>query len=318
MRQIGSLKSEAKARKFASYLLTLGIKSHIDPEDSVWEIWVRDEDQIAQANAELEKFVANPEATIYQDVEAKAEKIMEEEIEQARKASQNVVEMRGQWKSPMQSRRRPLTIALIVICLIVALFSGTLGGGGLNSESVAYRALVFSGNARNVKFKDQNVPLSTRMELSFESIRKGELWRAITPIFLHGDLWHILFNLFALHYLGSQVENAYGTWKFALMVLGFALIPNFLQAIAVGPNFVGISGVCFGLFGFAWIKGMLEPDRGIYIGELTVIIVLAWFVMGYLGYIPNMANWAHGGGLFSGIFLAFLPHLVKAQNRQKK
>src|SRR5579871_5318749 len=63
MRQIGSLSGEAQARLFADFLHARGIRSEIEAEaDRTWSVWIRDDDQIPEAQSSLARYQANPNA----------------------------------------------------------------------------------------------------------------------------------------------------------------------------------------------------------------------------------------------------------------
>src|SRR5262249_19576251 len=59
---------------------------------------------------------------------------------------------------------------------------------------------------------------------AFPEIRAGEVWRLVTPIFLHGGLLHLLFNMLWLYQLGGQIETQESSRYIAVMVLVFASI----------------------------------------------------------------------------------------------
>ncbi len=64
MRLVGVLPNPEQATTFGAYLQSLGISARVDEAAaSVWEIWVRDEDQVSRSRTELERFVANPRAS---------------------------------------------------------------------------------------------------------------------------------------------------------------------------------------------------------------------------------------------------------------
>lgn len=312
MRQIGTLKEEALARKFAAYLLTKGIKATVEVDGSDWDVWVRDEDHLEEATAELENFEAAPDAPIYEGVELQAQQIQREEITQARKARENVVEMRSNWKGPGTARKKPLTITIIVICAVLGLMSGMSGEANNSEANIAKRALMF----RDAQAAAVDPATGEASDVgTFYSIKRGEIWRLVTPIFLHGDFLHLVFNMYWLYYFGSMIEDTIGTWKYALLIVAVALLSNLMQATIVDWAFLGMSGVVYGLFGFAWMKAMFEPEKGIYISQLTVLILVIWFFVCFTGMVGPVANWAHAGGLISGLAVGFLPYWVRQQSK---
>ena len=66
MRSLTTIEGQSRAESFVAYLLTQNISTHVEPTDgsqSKWEVWIRDEDRMQQALAELRDFEANLELT---------------------------------------------------------------------------------------------------------------------------------------------------------------------------------------------------------------------------------------------------------------
>jgi GlpG protein len=101
------------------------------------------------------------------------------------------------------------------------------------------------------------------------------------------------------------------------MVLFIAILSNFAQFMAHDQYFGGMSGVVYGLFGYIWVKGRLEPESGFYLPQQTVIMMLAWYVICIMGWVGNVANWAHGVGLLTGVALGFSGSLLKPFLRRR-
>jgi GlpG protein len=114
-------------------------------------------------------------------------------------------------------------------------------------------------------------------------------------------------GLAAGHEFGSQIETRLGSWRMALLVLAVALVSNVGQAYFSGPWFGGMSGVVYGLFGYAWFKSRLQPELGIFVHPNTVTLLLLWLVLCMTGLMGNVANWAHGLGLATGVVIAYAP-----------
>jgi membrane associated rhomboid family serine protease len=135
-------------------------------------------------------------------------------------------------------------------------------------------------------------------------------WQLVTYAFLHGSFGHILFNMFALWMFGVQIENRWGSQRFAVFyficVIGAAITHLFFISQAV-PT-VGASG---GVFGVLLAFGMMFPNQPIYLYFLFPIKA-KWLVIG-LGVIElwsgisgtqaGVANFAHLGGMVFGFLL---------------
>lgn len=155
----------------------------------------------------------------------------------------------------------------------------------------------------------------------FEDIRKGEVWRLITPIFLHGDLLHILFNMLWLWLLGRVIEVRIGGVRYIAMILIIAAISNTLQYLASGPFFMGFSGVITGMAGFIWMRQIVAPLEVYPIHKGAIgflwIFIIAMFLLQCLAFFLEIfniatldlriANTAHLSGAVVGMLLARLP-----------
>ncbi len=310
MRQLGILPNQSAAERLTAWLVTQRIDAHAEASGDAWTIWVRDEDQMAKAREALTHFQARPDDPRYRVAPGEAERIRREEERERKKALGNVVEMRGRWAGGLggAARRCPLVLGLIGACVIVALFTN-LGNSG---ESVL--------NALRI------VSLSDAVQTNsvWASIRQGQVWRLITPIFIHFGVWHLVFNMFWLFDLGGQIENRRGTRYMLLLVLALAVLTNIgqgLEASLLGGsiNFGGMSGVGYGIFGYLLIKVRFGNREQYLLSPTTVVIGLVWFVLclarsfpetsGMLGFIPPIANSAHTVGLFAGMAIAYAPFL---------
>ncbi|MFQ5734833.1 MAG: rhomboid family intramembrane serine protease, partial [Planctomycetaceae bacterium] len=134
------------------------------------------------------------------------------------------------------------------------------------------------------------------------AFRRGEIHRLITPIFLHFDILHLLFNMLWLRTLGAAIEMRRGSWRFALMVVFIAVTSNLAQYLYSHPAFGGMSGVVFGLFGYLWMKSKYDPESGFFMPPQLVFMMMAWMVFCYFGPL-NIANAAHTVGLIVGALL---------------
>lgn len=155
----------------------------------------------------------------------------------------------------------------------------------------------------------------------FEKIREGQIWRLFTPTLLHRDLLHIIFNMSWLIYLGRQIEERLGKWKFLFLVVIIGIFSNIAQYLMGGPYFLGFSGVAVGLVGFIWMRQRLCPWEGYPltngIAMFLLIFVLAMLFLDWVslalqlvGKMPlatNIANTAHISGGIIGLLLGRIP-----------
>ncbi len=141
-------------------------------------------------------------------------------------------------------------------------------------------------------------------------VKNGELWRLVTPIFVHFGLMHIVFNSIMMFQFGSIIEPRLGGLNFLVIVLLIAVSSNVGQYLYAGPAFGGLSGVVYGLFGYFWMSSRYNPRFGARINPSAVKILLGWFVLcwfnffGLLGDQALIANVAHTVGLVVGMLLA--------------
>lgn len=112
----------------------------------------------------------------------------------------------------------------------------------------------------------------------FVKIRQGEVWRLISPAFLHGSILHILFNMLWLWVLGKQIEVRLGIVRFLLLSLIVGVFTNTLQYLISGPFFLGYSGIIMGLAGFIWSRERVAPWEG-YPLHRSIILFLVLFVV---------------------------------------
>ncbi|MDD9893331.1 MAG: rhomboid family intramembrane serine protease [Gammaproteobacteria bacterium] len=135
-------------------------------------------------------------------------------------------------------------------------------------------------------------------------IRNGELWRLITPIFVHFGLLHLLFNMMWLWDLGGVIETRWSALQLSALVLVIGVSSNLAQYLMEGALFGGMSGVVYGLLAYLYILGRLRPDLGLHVPQAIMSFMLIWFALCWTGLLGGIANWAHTFGLVSGGLLA--------------
>lgn len=151
-----------------------------------------------------------------------------------------------------------------------------------------------------------DVPALWGMKIN-SAIVEGQYWRLFTPMFLHGSILHIAFNLYALFIFGPGLERYYGHGRYlALFVIsGFA--GNVMSFLFSSAPSLGSSTAIFGLLGAEGV--FLYQNRAVF-GRgaqraLTNLVVLALINL-FLGLSsPGIDNWGHIGGLIGGVLYAW-------------
>jgi rhomboid protease GluP len=130
-------------------------------------------------------------------------------------------------------------------------------------------------------------------------------WTLLSANYLHGGILHLIFNMMALKYIGVLVIREYGVSRMVtLYTLGG--VAGFWLSYLVGiPLSIGASGSVCSLIGAALYYG---KSRGGVYGQAVYKQVLGWvvtlFLFGFM--VPGINNWAHGGGIGTGILMGFV------------
>jgi GlpG protein len=320
MRQLTTLPDADDARRLADYLLTLKIETRLDQERGGWVVWVCDEDRLPRARQELEGFTRNPSDPRYAGVSRQAEALRRQETQAEQSYARRQIDLSERWGSH-PGLGQPVTFALMAFSILVAVASRL---GENRSAPVIQRLAItrFEAEGDSVRWNPHNL---------IPEVRHGQVWRLVTPIFIHFGPIHLLFNMMMLYPLGGAVEMRRGSWRFLVLVLTLAVTSNLAQYfLGLGnprflketgltfphyPAFGGMSGVLYGLFGYAWMKSRYEPGLGLYVSPNTVFIMMAWFFLCLAGWVGNIANMAHAAGLGVGILIGYAPHLLRSLRR---
>lgn len=150
-----------------------------------------------------------------------------------------------------------------------------------------------------------------------EKIQEGEVWRLLTPAFLHHDFLHLFFNLGWLWLLGLQIERRLLKSQYLLLIAFLALFSNCAQYLISGPFFLGLSGVVAGLGAFIWSRQKYFPEERYPLKRQTALFmayfILAMAILGAVAFTLQtffalkvsfpIANTAHLSGALLGFFL---------------
>lgn len=287
MRLIATLSDQTTAEGLGEVLRRQGVDNLVERDDSGrWSLWIRAEEDVARAQTFFAQFQANPAAALVppppESLPRSAASPAPSRPRRAERAE------RDERLVPVGAALGWATLGVVVLCALVAT---QVGVTRVNAEVL--RRLLIS-----------EVPYRWGLPGGdfLPEVRHGEIWRLLTPAFVHFGWAHILFNLWAFWDLGNLIERCQGAVRLLGLVVGLAVISNLGQYLVAGPRFGGLSGVVYGLLGYVWMMGRFRPSAGMVLHPQSLVMMLVWFVIcisGALG-IP-VANTAHGVGLVAGI-----------------
>ena len=134
-------------------------------------------------------------------------------------------------------------------------------------------------------------------------IKDGEYYRLLTSTFLHGDLTHLMFNMYSLWVIGQTTNLVFAEFRFGIIYFVSA-IGGSLASFWFNPSpSVGASGAIFGLIGSLLALGIVSRDFGLINGILLNIALNLVFA-----FLPGsrLDNWGHLGGLVAGFVTGML------------
>ncbi len=132
-------------------------------------------------------------------------------------------------------------------------------------------------------------------------------WTIVTNMFVHGNFWHIIFNMLSLYFLGTYLLRLVGEGKFLLTYFGGGILGNILFIFLWPPPLPGIgaSGAVYSLGGALM---MMRPTLKVYLFPIPVPIPL-WvaIIVSFLiiSFLPGVAWQAHLGGLVFGLVAGY-------------
>ena len=190
--------------------------------------------------------------------------------------------------------RKPVVVyALMALTIFVFALQYLTQAGALHFGSCPY-------------FSTLDLPACYGLKVN-DLIIAGQWWRLITPIFLHANIIHIAFNMYALNVLGPELERHYGRFPFLALyvVSGFAgVVLSFLLTDA--PSL----GASTSIFGLLAAQGIFVYRNQRLFGKrartaLASIINIAVINL-LIGLAPGIDDWGHVGGLLGGLIFSGL------------
>lgn len=303
MRLIGKIPKDLDHRVLEDHLLAQGVKTRFDRRPDGWSVWIINEDHVDAARDELQAFLAAPDDPRFRANASRARSSRKQEAKKEREFRKNYRDADDIWAAPTL-RRRPVTIAAVVIAGAVYV---------LQHSSYAIPTEGLMGY-----FDWRRGPAILRPHKGLSDIMNGQVWRTITPIFLHFSALHILFNCMWTLALGTGIELKRGSWKLLAIIVVSAIVSNYAEyaymenwqeamlGLRMSPPWGGLSGVVYALFGYVWMMGENHPEEGLSIDSRNTVLMLGWLVLCFTGLVGPIANAAHLSGLAVGMIMGLM------------
>ena len=140
-------------------------------------------------------------------------------------------------------------------------------------------------------------------------------WQLLSYAFLHGGFAHIAFNMLALVMFGAPLEYTWGERRYLTYYLVCVVGAGLCQlgvgswAVASGTDPYPTIGASGGVFGLLLAYGMLFPNQRVMLlfppipmkaRTFVILFGVAELVLGFTGWQPGVAHFAHLGGMLFG------------------
>ena len=162
----------------------------------------------------------------------------------------------------------------------------------------------------NIRITNQGYVSMTSFNQTF--LIDNQWWRLISPMFIHFSFAHLAFNCLWVYILGEKIEKINGSVVFILLVLISSIASNLAKFYWTSSKlFGGLSGVIYGLLGFCLIIEMESKYDHYGLPPALYLFMIVWLILGFVGILDlfgfgSVANFAHLGGLISGMIFAMI------------
>lgn len=201
--------------------------------------------------------------------------------------------------------RTPLTIFVVLACIMLAFVSG-LGTDRSVVSMFLYPDFSFGGR-------------TIFLEQVLENFTFTHFLKMIAPILMHAGLIHLAFNMLWFWEFGKRIEAVQSSLTMLVMIIVVALISNTTQYLyGGGNNFVGMSGVVYGMLGYIWMWQLFDPAKNLRLPPALIFIMLILLVALTAIDLGFIANYGHIGGLLSGVVYGAAAATVSRIHRSLK
>lgn len=270
MKQLLVINDARLAQSLADYLSSRGMHCELTQSEVGITVWLADESRSGEAEPEVKRFLKEPYHPRYAEASW-----------QSGTPNSRIDYSAGHHSLTAHFLMQAGPVTLLVMAVCTCLYVLQLIGLNLYAS------------------------LSFHQDVS--QLSGWQIWRFVTPAFLHFSALHLIFNLMWWWYLAGLVERQLGSSKLLTLLLVGAVIPNLLEFLLSGPDFGGLSAVVNTLVGYCWIVGRMKPDGEVKLQDGIFIFMVVWLAIGFSGLLGNnLANAAHLSGLAIGLLHGWL------------
>ncbi|MBZ2167532.1 rhomboid family intramembrane serine protease [Marinobacter sp. F4216] len=276
--RVKQLEASEDLAGFSRWLTGQGVGHRITEEGGYQVLWLENPEHTEPVLAALDRFLSEPELR-----------------EAVNRMDRSPVYVAGRWQpSP---KHAPLVLGIVVLAVIMVWLTSM----GRNELSLAMMVV----DPRAFDW----MTMTDRLHALGETLAQGQIWRLVTPDFLHFSWTHIIFNGVMMWFLGSQVEWFDGRGRLIAVFLATSIFSNGLQYLVSGPLFGGLSGAVYGILGYCWLSQRKAPR--FHFPPALVTFAVVWMLIGFTPLtemvgLGRMANEAHLGGFVAGVVAALV------------
>ncbi|BAE75602.1 Rhomboid protease GlpG [Sodalis glossinidius str. 'morsitans'] len=269
MIRVTALSNARLALAFIDYMKTQGVDMELRPQGRYAELWLAQDEKLAQVESALEAFLLDPQHPRYQAASWRTGSL--------HYRGETGAGLRG-WLPALRQQAGPLTLGVTALCVLVFFLMALIG-----DDRVMAALLYPAGPAQY-----------------------GQIWRWVSHAFLHFSLLHLLFNVVWWWYLAGLTERYRGRASLAILFVLSAVVSGMVQSHFSGIFFGGLSGVVYALMGYVWWHGEKNPGGPLFMPLGVIVFALLWLIAGYFNILGiAIANAAHVAGLVTGLLMAF-------------
>ncbi len=323
MRVLHVFEDPARAKRLGEALEGEGIGTHVQPgREGGAQLFVQEDDDLDEAKAALALFLDAPDDPRFGDAAKRAREERRAKAKRDAEVDRKVRKARASLEAASSGRAGPMSRALVGFAAVLTAVTS------LAPQSHAYFRLIDLEALLQSRYMFASVSAAERFfgGVWDLTILRGELWRLVSPFFVHAswfemdpttgalvglDLFgaaHLIFNGIWLLSIGGMLERERGAGRLLALFLVTAWTGEIVQSLVFGsgvPHAIGMSGAVYGLLGYGYVRGRYDPTVRLAIPRRIMTWMLAWLVLGFVGF-GNIANGAHLGGLLSGCLLGFV------------